>query len=550
MLQPGNVIDRYTVDQILGSGGTAVVYLVTHSQLGTKHALKVLSITSRAIRERMLREGRVQATLRHLNVVAVTDVIDVEGNPGLVMEYVDGPSLDGALGKYRMDLATAETLFLGILGGVRAAHTAGLVHRDLKPANVLLYRDPQGFIPKVADFGLAKVLEGVDGGVGQTRQGIAMGTPSYMAPEQIRDAKTVDIRADVFSLGCILYELVTGDRAFPGDEALGIYNRVTGGEYRHPLDLSPDLPDRVVRAILGALVIDRDQRIPDCDTLRSVLAGAAWETAAEWVPERAPAAPMAREHSPPTATMRVAQGVAESPAELAGLGAAVVPTTTEAPVPKAQPLSIPETAVDGTLGGDEPLEWRSGQSVGWVVALAVAIVVLVLGSVVVGMAGLVLLGVTRYEVATPPPPAPVPETSMVEPAPPAAAETEAPEEKPGPETAVSPKPPAAPAAAPAPVKPAPREAVVPRVVPPAPRVVQTIPVKLKSRPFGASITVDGAPLKDRTPRKIPMTVGPHEVTLGQPGSGTVTFRIEVRPSGTSTWCVDFTKKAHFEGDCP
>ena len=231
MLDTGQTVDRYTVDSIIGYGGTAVVYLVKHVQLSTQHALKVLSVSSGAIRERMLREGRVQAALTHPNVVAVSDVLDVDGSPGLLMEYIEGPSLEDALKQFRISLEDAETLFRGIVLGVHAAHGTGLVHRDLKPANVLLAESDVGFVPKVTDFGLAKVIVGDGIEVGTTRAGIAMGTPSYMSPEQIRDARKVDQRADIFSLGCLLYELVTGQRTFPGDEALTIYNAVTAGEY-------------------------------------------------------------------------------------------------------------------------------------------------------------------------------------------------------------------------------------------------------------------------------------------------------------------------------
>ncbi len=271
-LDPGRTVDRYVVLEILGAGGTAMVYLVRHNALGTLHALKVLTLHSAAIRDRMLREGKAQAALNHPNVVAVTDVIDIEGQPGLLMEHIVGPSLERALSKYKLTMGDAEILFQGILAGVRAAHGAGLVHRDLKPANVLLQRTQAGFVPKVTDFGLAKLLA-ADPEVAHTRSGIAMGTPSYMAPEQVRDARSVDQRADIWSLGCLLYELVTRRRTFPGDEALAIYNAVTDGSFTPPRQVVSDLPDRVERAIHGCLTVDRNARIPDCATLERVLRG-------------------------------------------------------------------------------------------------------------------------------------------------------------------------------------------------------------------------------------------------------------------------------------
>jgi len=271
-LDPGTTVERYVVEEVLGAGGTAMVYLVRHTALGTRHALKVLTLTSSAIRERMLREGQVQASLNHPNVVAVTDVIDIQGQPGLLMEHIVGPSLERALSKYKLTMGDAEILFQGILAGVRAAHDTGLVHRDLKPANVLLQRTQAGFVPKVTDFGLAKLLQ-ADPEVAHTRSGIAMGTPSYMAPEQIRDARSVDQRADVWSLGCLLYELMTRRRTFPGDEALAIYNAVTEGRFVPPRKVVGGLPERVEKAIHGCLTVDRDARIPDCATLEAVLSG-------------------------------------------------------------------------------------------------------------------------------------------------------------------------------------------------------------------------------------------------------------------------------------
>ena len=261
------------VQRVLGAGGTAVVYLVLHKTLETRHALKVLSISSQSIRKRLVTEGRVQAMLEHPNIVSVSDVIKVGRDyPGLLMEYVEGPSLETVLRRWKYKQPDAEALFLGVVAGVEHAHKKGIAHRDLKPANVLLKNTPGGFVPKVTDFGLAKQLM-TRRDIDSTRHGVAMGTPSYMAPEQIRDAGAVDERADMFSLGCILYELYTRRRAFPGEEVLPIYNAVTRGDYIPASQLVPSIPDRVESAIRGCLQVNRDQRIPDCETLRRVLAG-------------------------------------------------------------------------------------------------------------------------------------------------------------------------------------------------------------------------------------------------------------------------------------
>ncbi len=244
----------------------AIVYRVRHEQLGSEHALKVLTVSSKSIRARLLQEGRVQATLRHENIVSVTDVVSIGDAPGLVMELVKGPTLEDLLSHKKLSLAQVDLLAQGILRGVAAAHRQDLIHRDLKPANILLELDHGRIVPKVADFGLAKVLD-AGGGMSQTRSGMAMGTPHYMAPEQIRDAKSVDARTDLFALGAIFYEMISGERAFPGEDMLTIFSAIAEGKPRPIREHCPDLPEHMAAAIEGALHIDREQRIGSCDAL-------------------------------------------------------------------------------------------------------------------------------------------------------------------------------------------------------------------------------------------------------------------------------------------
>lgn len=265
----GRTIERYVVEGLIGEGGMASVYLVRHRHLGTPAALKVLGSVGPGAEVRLMLEGRVQAALRHPNVVAVTDVLDVDGAPGLLMEYVEPPTLSAWLAQHQPTLEEAESLFRGIVDGVRHAHRYGLVHRDLKPSNVLLARYDGGLIPKVADFGLAKIL-GDDPAAGQTRSGLTMGTPQYMAPEQFRDAKKVDRRADIFSLGCILYELLAGGPAFAWTDFIQLYGQIMNREYR---PLSTDIPQRLRDAVEATLEPERDARCVDCDALLALLDG-------------------------------------------------------------------------------------------------------------------------------------------------------------------------------------------------------------------------------------------------------------------------------------
>lgn len=271
-LATGAIVDRYTVEGVLGEGGMAIVYLCRHNQLGTRHALKVLTMSSRAIKERLVQEGQVQATLRHPNIVAVTDIVVINGSPGLVMEYIEGPSLDDLLDQQNLTYEQADALVEGILAGVGHAHAKGLIHRDLKPANIMLSLEGNQLVPKVADFGLAKLLEG-DDKKSRTRTGSTMGTPQYMSPEQVEDSKNVDHRTDVFACAAILYEMVTGHRAFSGESLYKIFGAVATGEYRNPRELRPDLPDRMVDAILGGLTPDKDDRIQTVDELLAVWRG-------------------------------------------------------------------------------------------------------------------------------------------------------------------------------------------------------------------------------------------------------------------------------------
>jgi serine/threonine protein kinase len=589
-LDLGKTVDRYVVERVLGAGGTAMVYLVKHSSLGTLHALKVLTLTGSSIRERMVREGQVQAKLQHPNVVAVTDQLDIDGALGLLMEYVDGPSLEAALQRYRLTMGDAETLFGGILSGVRAAHREGLVHRDLKPANVLLSRSPDGFIPKVTDFGLAKMLE-QDPSVAHTRSGIAMGTPSYMAPEQIRDARSVDQRADIWSLGCILYELTTRIRAFPGDEALAIYNAVVDGNYLSPRVHQPEMPERLHQAIVGCLQVDLDARIPDCDTLAAVMSGSIpWlvdppsptslppeePVTAEFVnrshsttvrlpdvPEaRAPEIPAmsvaARRATPAPAPQRTESrgggGVELSPMAL-GLGA--IPASFGSyEGDDAETVITSQRALDGTLSPLDSLAppARAGL-LGFLGGslLAVGVLGLAVGGVLVLIA--LLIGSVMLSRETPPESsdAPVVEPEPVEPVETDPVPEPVPEPAPVPAPQPAPAPAPAPQPAPAPVAPAPAKVpkpAVPAPAAPAPAVSDKRQVMLRTDPMVAEVQVGGGP-RVRTPHKFELSPGQY-MAKGWSGDKLTEFVLNVsaNPEETNEFCYSFRRETVLVGTCP
>ena len=265
-LPPGARVERFEIVQILGSGGTAHVYRVRHTTLGSDHALKLLTPAHASLRDRLAQEGRVQAKLRHPNIVAVTDVVEHEGRAGLVMELVSGPTLDHWL-RERGPLPPLDAIRLmdGVLSAVAAAHAAEVFHRDLKPANVLLEQGPHGFVARVTDFGIAKVFSG-DARDGHTRIGVTMGTPGYMAPEQWADAANADATSDVFALGVILYELMAGTRPYDGDSPTAILDATITGRHVRLVDRLPSIDPDI------AAVIERAIRPEPADRFLSVAA--------------------------------------------------------------------------------------------------------------------------------------------------------------------------------------------------------------------------------------------------------------------------------------
>jgi serine/threonine-protein kinase len=197
------------------------VYESTDPQDGRPLAVKVLAVDyvgDTDISRRFVEEGLTCQRLIHPNIVRVFEVGTAEdGTPFLVMELLTGVPLSAyTRSGGRVPLAQAGIILQGILAGLGAAHAQGVVHRDLKPENVFLAREPSGsFSAKLLDFGIAKVMDAAGGMGSKTRTGVLLGTPAYMSPEQIRNAKDVDARADLWSAGVMLYEMLTGRVAFP-----------------------------------------------------------------------------------------------------------------------------------------------------------------------------------------------------------------------------------------------------------------------------------------------------------------------------------------------
>ena len=286
-MRPGDLIDRYRVERLVGVGGMASVYQVRHEVLGNSFALKILDATLAAdpsIRDRFLAEGRIQAQLRHAHIASVIDVVATDRVAGLVLEFIEGPSLHDHLVARARPLPPEEIvgILLPVLDAVGHAHRKGVVHRDLKPENIILRSDSgDGFDPVIMDFGVAKLAAGaaVDHAPRQsTRLGSRMGTLSYMAPEQVQNAKDVDARADVFALGAILYEMATGQLPFAEDSDYATMQRIIQGSYTPPGRLLPRENPALEDCITRALAVDRDDRIPDCRTFSQQLSRACGPT--------------------------------------------------------------------------------------------------------------------------------------------------------------------------------------------------------------------------------------------------------------------------------
>lgn len=233
-------VPGYEVRGELGRGGMGVVYRARHLALNRPVALKMLltgTCVDPAERERLLREAEAVAGLRHPNVVQVYDVGEAEGRTYFTMEFVEGGDLAEQIQGAPQPARRAAALVATLADAVQAAHEAGIVHRDLKPANVLLTADGT---PKVTDFGLARRLEG---GAGLTLSGVPMGTPSYMAPEQARcDKGALGPATDVYALGAVLYEMLTGRPPFRAESGLATLQQVLADDPVPPSRLNPEAP--------------------------------------------------------------------------------------------------------------------------------------------------------------------------------------------------------------------------------------------------------------------------------------------------------------------
>jgi len=358
-VKPGQQIREYLLEEQIGEGGMATVWRARHVHLQEPVAIKVMSTTLMGdpdTRERFLQEARAMARLQHRNILGAKEFFEEDGVFYLVMPYIDSGTLEDRIvasgGPLPMDLV--RSISAQILAALDFAHQKGIIHRDVKPSNIMLNTDGQAFL---ADFGIA-LMVGVDR---KTRTGTSIGTPHYMSPEQILRPRAMDHRADVYSFGCVLYEMVCGCTPFRsedehGDSDYAIKDGHLREEVPAPRAMNPLISEGMERIILKALEKDPDLRYQGCGEFSRALAEEAGvvpspglappqrppvrrATIVESTPPPSPAPP-----PPSTAVAKSGKPVGAIVAVVAGLatiGAAVgyFATRTSEPAPKEIPLA-------------------------------------------------------------------------------------------------------------------------------------------------------------------------------------------------------------------
>ena len=276
-VSPGEIVaGKYRVERVLGVGGMGVVVSARHTTLDQVVAIKLLVANRFDSYEeavsRFLGEARAAARIESDHVCRVFDVGTLEsGVPFMVMEHLEGRDLDDEIQhRGQLDMVEACDYVMQAADALAAAHQLGIVHRDIKPANLFLAVRPDGTRRvKILDFGISK--SGGDA-ARRTLDKTSLGTPAYMAPEQVRAASDVDARADIWSLGAILYELITGEMAFIGDDVARVLDHVLKDD---PCPMSPlrrDLPAELESIVMRCLDRDPDGRWPSAATLARALA--------------------------------------------------------------------------------------------------------------------------------------------------------------------------------------------------------------------------------------------------------------------------------------
>jgi eukaryotic-like serine/threonine-protein kinase len=275
----GKTISHYQIGEKLGEGGMGVVYKARDTSLDRYVALKLLpadKLASPERKQRFIQEAKAASALNHPHIVTIYEISQEDGNDFISMEYVAGKTLDALIPRNGMRLGEALKYAVQIADALAAAHAAGIIHRDIKPSNIMVGDDGR---VRVLDFGLAKLAEQTlhaspeaptvtaaqAGPV--TSEGIVLGTPNYMSPEQAQGL-SIDVRSDIFSFGAVLYEMITGRRAFQGDSAVKTMAAIVQEE---PEVLPGEVPDDLRRLVTRCLRKDPERRLGEMRSVRVML---------------------------------------------------------------------------------------------------------------------------------------------------------------------------------------------------------------------------------------------------------------------------------------
>lgn len=280
----GDTVGDYRVIGVLGAGGMGTVYKVQHLISDRVEALKVLLPNLEGnpeLAERFLREIKLQAALSHPGIAALLTAFRVSNQLLMVMEYVDGESLDVLMRRERLELWMAIDLMSQVLSALEHAHKHNVIHRDIKPANVMV--TAQGMV-KLMDFGIARLIN--DHRITQT--GVAVGSLYYMSPEQIKGGQ-IDERSDIYSVGITLYELATGVRPIQGDSSYSVMSAHLQQVPRSPDLVNPQIPPVLAMAMMRALQKDRLERYQTAGEFLATLDDIRRRHDPAWAPRNRPA---------------------------------------------------------------------------------------------------------------------------------------------------------------------------------------------------------------------------------------------------------------------
>lgn len=344
--------NRYEVGEVIGRGGMAEVHIARDTRLGRTVAIKALRtdlLTDPTFQARFRREAQSAASLNHPSIVSVYDSGEEEYTasdgthtkiPFIVMEYVEGHTVRELVRNgSALPIYEAIEITIGVLNALEYSHHSGIVHRDIKPANVML--TPTGAI-KVMDFGIARVLADPSSGMTQTQA--VVGTAQYLSPEQAK-GESVDARSDLYSTGCLLYELLTGRPPFTGDSPVSVAYQHVGEMAPLPSSIAPDLPDALDRIVMKSLAKDADERYSSASAFRADLEAAA------------------------------RSGVVSAPAVSSTAATQVLGSNSTSPFPASPATTVMPTGNDPFADIGEAEEEEEEKSKAWIWVLLVALLV-------------------------------------------------------------------------------------------------------------------------------------------------------------------------------